>query len=790
MSAQRTASRNAAATRYCSSACRQRAYRDRVKNGPSHPTTRVIYLTSFVGRTRELSELAAHRAGTRMLTLVGPPGVGKSRLAAEVIAKEQNLSHRESVIMDLSSVPDGCTTARAVTMLRASVRQGLGAAPRAGSQRRGQLLLLDNCERVLPAFRPAVTSLLDDLPSLRLITTSRETWGLPGETAYSVNGLSQPDICSGDAVSWYLGADSVRLFVHRCAAVSPDFQLTDCNAGDVADICRMLDGIPLALELAAQLIRALSVRDIKELLREQPDILSTGWRTAQPRHQSWAASLRWSYDTLQPAQQALFRRLSVFSGSFSGAAAVAAYGGRESPDTTMRMIHNLLEKSLVTLDFDTSGPARFRMLESIRGFGLQELRSAAEEPVVVRRLVDWFLREHTRLLRAPLGAWETVRELRGERHNIESLLRRLADHDEERSLALTALLAMIDLHVGDAPRALRALHRSLREASTESPHRAAAAEAAVALACWLGKAELALELAPDAVRAAQHGDAEAQRVRVLLLVGLSYEMHGDRASALSTLVTCADLSERHGSSALAALCRAHLSRHLLHEGRYDDAVRVLRETLPVVRTSASPEHVRAIFNSAGAVALATDDVARASRLFRSAITTGESAVGLCDSVLGLALSAYRDNRFQHAFKLLTAIGGRPLLAPRLFPGWRDEIADARSIATRLLPSAVTENIRRSGGLGLRDLTMLALGRDEEPGQEAAPDEGDDVLSSREWDVIALVMRGLPNRQIAQQMHLSVRTVENHVRNIRRLLGLRSRAHVAAWAARRSSATIS
>ncbi|MBM9509925.1 ATP-binding protein [Actinacidiphila acididurans] len=742
-------------------------------------------LSSFIGREYDLVELRRILRNTRLLTLTGAPGVGKSRVAMELAKKEQRASHRGTVVIDFCA-PEmaALEPAGMVEALTATVEEQVAPVLRRDAARtEEQLILLDNCERVLEVCGPSVVGLLFRFPGLRVVATSREPWRLSGEVVYRLSGLSLPSPDAGDPLDGCLRADAVRLFVDRCTAVNHEFALTEENAADVGAICSGLDGLPLALELAAQLCRALPVAEIRKRLPDRLTALNQGWRTADARHRSWQAALQWSYDELCPDEQRLFRRLSLLSGVCSAEAARTAY--TDDPvlaETVPDLLIRLEAKSLITSAADgTEESPDFEVPASLRGFGQQKLAACGEEPAVLDRLTTW-MTEWTDELRAISPPPRTaLGRLARERHTIHRLLARLSATDDERQLSLSGALAAIDtLSNEDAGETLDIVRNALQVTKSTSARRGHALEGALSLACWHGHDRLALELVAEAVTVAGQDCDEDQRARVLLLAGIAKEMYADRDDAYADLRAALEAARRNGNAVLAAMCQGHLARHLLHRGHPGPAADLLAANLATIRAAAPPEQLSAVLLTAGALALARDDLADAEQLFHETLASGHGP-GLYDGVLGLALCAARDNSFERALRLMASTENRPAAALRLFPDWRRQLEDTHDIATRILPKARAATALTSGrGLDLGQILLLA--RDA-----AVPDAAtaeDDVLTAREWEVLRLVMEGLANSQIAHRMHLSVRTVETHVRSIRTALGLRSRAHMAAWAARR------
>ena len=319
-----------------------------------------VHLTRFIGRDHELSELGRLINATRLLTLTGAGGSGKTRLAREVAAASAG-NYARTAWVDLAPITDATSIAREVaTSLHIPDRGGrptealtstIGDTP--------MLLILDNCEHLVDAAAELTELLLRTCPKLRILTTSREALGIPSETAWLVPPLAS--------------AEAMQLFVERAQASLPSFDISDGNANAVRDICRRLDGIPLAIELAAARVKVLSPEQIAARLDDAFRLLTSGSRTALPRQRTLRGTMDWSYSLLEPREQALLRRLAVFAGSFSLEAAEAVCAGDPlEAEDILDGVHALVDKSLVVMNAG-DGAARYHLLETVRQYGLERI---------------------------------------------------------------------------------------------------------------------------------------------------------------------------------------------------------------------------------------------------------------------------------------------------------------------------------------------------------------------------------------------------------------------------------
>ena len=336
-------------------------------------------LTSFIGRERELAEVRDLLANSRLLTLVGAGGIGKTRLSLQVASDVMNGYPDGVWLVELAPLSDASRVPLAVASI-------LGVKEEAGhpviealvkyAKDRRLLLILDNCEHLVHACAELAKQLMHAGPHLRILASSREHLHVAGETTYSLPPLLVPDPHVEISVQSLMRCDAVRLFVDRAHAVQPGFQVTDTNARAVADICHRLDGIPLAIELAAARVRSLSVAEIAVRLGDRFRLLTGGDRTALPRQQTLRALIDWSYELLTEHERAVLRPLSVFAGGWTmEAAETVAAGGEIETTDVLDLLSHLVEKSLVALEAEGG---RYRLLETVRQYAEERLNESGE----------------------------------------------------------------------------------------------------------------------------------------------------------------------------------------------------------------------------------------------------------------------------------------------------------------------------------------------------------------------------------------------------------------------------
>jgi predicted ATPase/class 3 adenylate cyclase/Tfp pilus assembly protein PilF len=349
------------------------------------------HLNTFVGRREDVAEVRQLTTESPLVTLTGPGGVGKTRLCLQVAAEVLDSFADGAWLIELESLSDASLVAQqvAVALGISEAADGDVAASVLGHLRsREALLILDNCEHVIDACAQLANSLLRACPGLRILTTSREPLGVPGERLYPVRSLSVPH--GNKRLTAATGAESeaVNLFVERAQAADPQFVLSDANVGQVVEICRRLDGIPLAIELAAARVRALTPQQIAERLDDRFRLLTGGSRTVMPRHQTLRAAIDWSFDLLPDEERIVLWRLSVFAGIFSleAAEAVCAASDIERFEV-IDHLSRLVEKSLVNRQGD-----HYRLLETVRGLARERSLEAGQSEAAFERHRDWYLK--------------------------------------------------------------------------------------------------------------------------------------------------------------------------------------------------------------------------------------------------------------------------------------------------------------------------------------------------------------------------------------------------------------
>jgi predicted ATPase/DNA-binding XRE family transcriptional regulator len=360
-----------------------------------------LQLTSFIGREKEIAEVKRFLASSRLVTLTGPGGMGKTRLALQVAADDLDDFTEGAWFVELAALTDPALIPRSVALvfgLRDEARRPPLAMLADYLHSRNALIILDNCEHLIADCAQVADALLHAAPSVKILTTSREVLNIGGEVTYRVPPLAGPDLDQIPSLETLEQYDAVKLFTERAKAVLPSLEINRTNAPAVALICHHLDGMPLAIELAAARVRGLRVEQIAERLHDRFRLLTGGGRTALPRHQTLWAMIDWSHALLNKQEQILFRRLAAFTGSWSIESAEAVCAIEETqaaereeikPNAVLDLLLRLVDKSLVVMD-EHSAETRYRMLETIREYALARLREAGEEGEIRARHLGYF----------------------------------------------------------------------------------------------------------------------------------------------------------------------------------------------------------------------------------------------------------------------------------------------------------------------------------------------------------------------------------------------------------------
>jgi non-specific serine/threonine protein kinase len=750
-------------------------------------------LSSFVGRQRELAEVRAVLGQTRLLTLVGVGGVGKSRLALRTARYCERIFPEGVFLVELAPLANpGLATA--------AVARGLGLRDeRAGDLTaalaehvggRRLLVVLDNCEHLLDACGPLVAGLLRACPRLVMMATSREPLGLEGEVVYRVPPLGLPDLAAA-ASGGPVFAEAVTLFQERAQASMPTFQLTPENRLTVARLCRHLDGIPLAIEFAAVRLRALSVEQVLDRLERQLDLPSATEPSRPARQQTLRATMDWSYELLTGPERILWRRLSVFAGGFTlEAAEHVCAGGRLEPAEVMGALIGLVDRSIVNR-VEQGGRPRYRLLETVRQYGLQRLRAGGEEQALVARHRDWCLE----LARDAARRWwgpdqrEVLELLEAERENLQATLAHCLGGPEEAAVGLA--ICAHTWFFWHAQRHLREGRRWLSDLLALAPPSAPARAAALVA---LGGFLVLLNEPGEAVAVLEDGLALGRRqgppdVVVLALgrLGTVAAVRADLDRAQALTAEAVRLGRELESTESLATVLSQGARVAVGMRQMERAIAMYRECLRLCQEVGERWlRQRAILPLAVALSdlgrhADAEDLMRESLAIASDLGDDRMVVW---SVEGLAWSQAAAGRAEEAARLLGAAEAlRGEESPSAYALDRARVERCRSTALTQLGEQAFQRAHDQGArLAPAEALALALGAPVARPPAPVPASGPSPLSDREREIATLVAAGLSNRAIADRLFISVRTAENHVSHILVKLSLRSRSQLATWLA--------
>ncbi len=513
-------------------------------------------LTSFIGREKEMAEVKRLLSTAYLVTLTGSGGAGKTRLALQVAADVVNDYPDGVWLAEFAPLADPALIPKAVaTVLNVPEQPGRDMTETLVDALRPKalLLLFDNCEHLLAACRDLAGTLLRKCPHLRILATSREGLGVPGETLWRVPSLSVPEDVRhlpppGELVLF----DAVRLFVDRAVATAPGFAVTGQNAPAVAQVCQRLDGIPLAIELAAARVSVLAVKQIAARLDDRFKLLTGGSPTLLPRHQTLHAAIDWSYQLLSETERVLLRRLSVFAGGWSlEAAESVCAGGSVGVAAVLDLLTSLVAKSLVLAETQR-GEARYRLLETVRQYSMSRLLDSGEADAVRRRHRDWYVSLAEQAFPEYFGPRATlwVQQLETEHDNLRTAVEwsRAEKDGAEAGLRLTGNLWWFLVKQGHLSEAREWLEGALAR-RTEAPTVVLprALRGASQLAWRRGDYELATTLATDGLAICRELGDRNESALLFLNLGIAALRRGDFEQAAAMCTECLNISREMGN---------------------------------------------------------------------------------------------------------------------------------------------------------------------------------------------------------------------------------------------------
>ncbi len=747
-------------------------------------------VASFIGRRHELAEARKKLAAARLVSLVGPGGVGKTRLALRLATTLGRGFPDGAWMVELAELQDPALAGNAVLSaldLRDQAATEPVALLRSYLKDKDLLLVLDNCEHLLEATAALVSEVMKAAPGVRVLATSREPLGVDGEHVLPVPPLQLPPAASGQPLDLLRQNEAVMLFIERAAAAAGSFELTAANQAAVAGLCRRLDGLPLAIELAAVRTRTLGAEQIHDRLSDRFGLLTGGSRVALPRHQTLRAAIEWSYDLLAPAERTLLTRLCVFAGRFTlEDVEPVCCSGDVPAEQALDLLSSLIGKSLVIKE-DAAGGVCYRLHETMREYARLKLRETGEEDAVERRCAGYYLARcgqfavegRYRLL--PWLAWMEPRI-----DDVRAVLRRCADRGDFRrgiDLATCLIWYWITRATTEGVRWLD----ELLAGDTEPAAHPWAYFVRGFLAVLQNDPATAGPVLRRGVTAARAAQQPVVLAELLAMASIAANMAGEHASSKSLL------DEAHvvagGRDDLETRLMLYQAQALngLVNGDLDAARSAAASGALLSREAGDLYSLGMMLLNQGFAALLAGDQRGAGERFAEGLRIArqlDDRVAQCHLVGGLACCAAGSREPRLAAQLLGAVESlRVEAGANINAGVAPALAKATAAVTAALgPARFAVEFNAGRHLSRDAAARLALG---EPGPSATATSGHGgagVLGPRETDVARLVAGGLTNREIGARLFISERTVDSHVRNVLNKLGFSSRAQIAGWMA--------
>lgn len=731
-----------------------------------------IPLTTFVGRRHELNRLRSLIAGSRLVTITGPGGSGKTRLAEQFVASLARSLNGGAAFTYLAST-------RAPLEVVDAVAGSVGLRGRSGEpsemlvdylRTRRHLLALDNCEHVHDTVARLVSELLQACPGVTIIATSRRPLSIPGEQLFPIAGLQD--------------AAAVSLFVNRAQQVSPGFDLSDAGGPIVADLCARLDGMPLAIELAAARTRHLGLATLARRMTGHLADLDSGYWSAPERQRSLRGAITWSHDLLGDAESILWRRLCYFSGGFTLAAAERVVSiAPLDRDRIEPLLADLVDQSMVVFDIERD---RYRIIEAMREYGLERLREADEVSAVAAQHRAWMVERAEVADRSWFGPdqAEVLDEMTAEAQNLRAALescRETGAHEDGLRLSTAGLWYWVTrASLGEAAR----WFETFLGQSADPGLTARASWRAGYVAVLQGRHPEARELLERADRLAEQTDDPATRAyaRMITCLRVMYEQSEEDALALA--------HEGLADPAAAAMCRCWaligigLASFLRQEWEACRRASLAGIAMcdEVGETWNKELHLRSLAYAdwqLGDPRAAESTLFEALRIDRRLDDVWHLA-WTTETLAWVSVDLLRDERAARLLGMSAgfwAQSGSGLAGP-----WREfHAAATERLRNRLGERRLAQEI--AAGARLDRAAGLSFALEER--SESVMGLTDGVgLSPREAEIARLVGEGLGNREIGERLFLSARTVEKHVEHVMNKLGVDSRAEIAAWQARR------
>ncbi|AEM83714.1 transcriptional regulator, LuxR family [Streptomyces violaceusniger Tu 4113] len=753
-------------------------------------------VTSFVGRRHEAAEVKEMLSASRLVTLTGVGGVGKTRLALRV-ADEARRAFPDGVwLAELAELDNPALLAQGLTealeIRDHSPRPALDVLVDHLRDRQA-LIVLDNCEHLLEECARLADRLLRAAPRLRLLATSRQALGTAGEQSLAVPTLGLPDLEGPrPTLATLARCDAIRLFTERAAAIVPGFQLTEDNRGAIELICRRLDGIPLGIEIAVVRLRALSVQQLLDRLDDRFRLLTTGSRTVLPRHQTLRALIDWSYELCTERERLLWARVSVFAGSLDldAAEAVCSDEGIDREEI-LDLVTELVDKS-VLLREEHRTAVRYRMLDTLRSYGRERLAAAGEEAVRLERHRDYY-RGLAADARAALFGPAQVQwfaRLQLEHANLRTALEGCLAAPGQTGCGLEMAADLLyhwitSYYLGEGR---RWLDQALALCTEPTGARARALWTGSWLAVIQSDTDAAAAMLEESRSIGTRLGLDPVLAYTALYSGMVAMYRGETRAAIALYEEAVTRHRATGDPVGLALALIRLSLAHSFIGDSPRAIALGEESLAVCDAYGEGWHRAYAMMALGMDVWRQGDTARAAALEKDSLTFNRSLddpLGVAVNLEVLAWIAATDRDHTRAAGLLGALRtiwhaiGAPHSGYGHLVHYHEECE--ATVRRALDKAAFNAAFKRGARLSYTEALVYAL-EDELPSEETAVGGRPSPLTPRESEIAQLVAQGLSNKEIASSLVIAQRTAEGHIEHILSKLGFTSRAQVAVWVA--------